>query len=238
MRISRRLSLLTIMVAIIVGLSIPAVASGWGFRSLHKTRKTDSAANVPQTAPFTAEAHLIQTVPGNPELFELSGVPFIRNKGQVFEGRVTDTNWGLVRNARMVVNHNSSITIGSEFDGNGTATLVGFAWGNFKLSRDYNERQGFSGKYVASIKGTITLDSSCPIDPILSDMLGYDVGARVEVTDRGRWSLWETTGTQFEGIGASGKVVVKARGCLDHEKAIASISGVQSMTPTTISRLP
>lgn len=224
------------MVAIIVGLSIPAVATGWGFRSIHKTHKTGSAANVPQTAPFTAEARLIQTKTGNPEPFDLGGVPFIRNKGQVFEGKVNKSDWGIVRKAKMVVNHNSSITIGSEFGQDGTATLVGFAWGDFQLHRDKNRKHGFSGQYTASIKGTIKLDSSCPIDPVLSEMVGRDVGAWVDVTDTGRWSLWETTGTQFKGIGASGDVVVKAKGCLDHEKARAKISGIQSMTPTKSSK--
>lgn len=229
MRKFKRFLPLVIIAAMATALLVPVAVSGWGGKKFFS-----QAQNTIQNAAFTATADVTQTVVGNREPASILGVPHLHNMGQVFVGKVTETNWGTVRNAEITINHNSAITINSEFDQNGTATLTGFAWGQFELDRDRaraeedeEEGQGFDGNYVVGIEGTITLDPSCPVDPALRDMIGRDTGAWVEVIDRGTWDLMASEGSPFKGIGAIGNVTVRASGCLDRETATISISGVR-----------
>jgi len=226
MRRFKRFLPLVIIAAMATAVLVPVAVSGWGGR-----RFLPQVQNIIQNAAFTATADVTQTVMGNREPANIFGVPHLRNTGQVFLGKVTETNWGTVRNADITINHNSAITINSEFDQNGTATLTGFAWGEFELDRDWaraeEQEEGFGGKYVVGIEGTITLDPSCPVDPALGAMIGRDSGAWVEVIDKGTWDLMASEGSIFEGIGAIGNVTVRASGCLDRETATISISGVR-----------
>lgn len=203
MRIGKKLVALAVVLAIAAALVIPAVALAKGGKAFSAT------AQLVQTASGTPIETVSSGVPGFPD-----GIPGLLTTGQAFEGAVVDTDWERFKKADLVVYHNSFITLpgGVEdlFD-DGTAALVGSAWGSFEIERGKKGAKVFSGNYLAGISGTLTFAPSCPVSV-------FGVGVWVDVTDEGFWKADSTDG--------GGGLLVTASGCLGQETASTTVWGV------------